>query len=118
MMTSGVIDDRFWTLADELVSTSEIVLDRTRGSDHPRYPETRLPLDYGYLAQTEAMDGSGIDVWIGSLPERRVTSVMVTLDLLKRDAEIKLLIGCTSSEAQEVLAHHNAGAQAGLLLWR
>jgi inorganic pyrophosphatase len=43
---------------------------------------------------------------------------MVTLDLLKRDAEIKLLIGCTSSEAQEVLAHHNAGAQAGLLLWR
>ena len=70
------------------------------------------------MAQTRASDGSGIDEWVGSLPECRVTGVIVTIDVLKRDAEVKLLISCTRSEAEQALACHNQGGQAGLLLWR
>lgn len=40
------------------------------------------------------------------------------LDLQKRDAEIKLLLGCTSQEARRALAIHNVGSQVGLLLER
>ena len=77
-----------------------------------------MPLDYGYLAHTRGGDGSGIDVWAGSLPERRVTGAIVTIDALKRDTEVKLLIGCTRDEAEQALAYHNQGRQAGVLLWR
>jgi inorganic pyrophosphatase len=109
--------ERFWQLADALVAASEII-DRPRGSTHPRYPEFFYPLDYGFVAQTRAIDGGGVDVWVGSLPERRVTGAIVTIDALKRDAEVKLLIGCTRDEAAQALTGQNHGRQAGVLLWR
>jgi inorganic pyrophosphatase len=101
-----------------LVAASEIVIDRPQGSAHPQYPDVRYPLNYGFLAQTRAGDGSGIDVWVGSLSERRVTGVIVTVDALKRDAEVKLLISCTREEAAQALTCHTQGRQAGMLLWR
>ena len=36
-----------------------------------------------------------------------MTAVICTVDLGKRDAEIKLLLGCTPSEAQVILQVHN-----------
>src|SRR5918998_4047001 len=90
---ADIDSEHFWQQADALVADSEIGIDRPRGSAHPRCPDVRYPLDYGFLGQTMASDGSGIDVWVGSLPERRVTGAIMTVDALKRDAEVKLLIG-------------------------
>ncbi len=108
----------FWFHLDNLVSTARLVIDRPAGSAHPRYPEFIYPFDYGYLEGTRAMEGGGIDVWVGCLLGRRVSAVIVTVDLAKRDSEIKLLLGCTLSEAQTILATHNSGSQAGLLIFR
>jgi len=52
-----------------------------------------------------------------------VTGVVCTVDSGKRDAEIKLLIGCTREEAAEILAFLNKGtmsARAGVAgrFWR
>lgn len=112
------MNEDFWCSLDELVSTSRLVIDRPRGSAHPRYPDITYPLDYGYLADTTAADGDGIDVWLGSLPERRVTGIICTVDLHKRDAEVKLLLGCTPDEAHTALGMHQSGGQAAALLWR
>jgi inorganic pyrophosphatase len=57
-------------------------------------------------------------VWVGSLPERELTAIVCTADLEKRDAEIKLLLGCTREEVAGILAFHNQGSQAGLLVVR
>ena len=115
---ADIDSEHFWQQADALVAASEIEIDRPQGSAHPHYLAVRYPLDYGSLGQTTASDGSGIDVWVGRLPECRVTGAIMTIDALKRDAEVKLLISCTREEAEKVLAHHNHGTQAGLLLWR
>src|SRR5579884_3172446 len=80
-------DERFWALADELVRSHAIVIDRPRGSQHPRMPEIVYPLDYGFLDGTVAVDGGGVDVWRGSLPELRVTAIIATVDVYKGDAE-------------------------------
>lgn len=101
-----------------LVQTCALVIDRPKGSAHPRYPDFRYPLDYGYLEGTASGDGMGIDVWVGSLPEKRVTALLCAVDLGKRDAEMKLLLGCTSEEARQVLAIHNKGTQSATLLER
>jgi inorganic pyrophosphatase len=108
----------FWQTLDTLVATCDLVIDRPAGSPHPRYPSFIYPLDYGYLAGTRTVDGGGLDVWRGSLPEQRVTAVLCTVDLTKRDAEIKLLLACTASETQRILAIHNSGGQAAILLMR
>ena len=104
-------DALFWAILDQLAA-GEIVVDRPRGSKHPRMTDMVYPLDYGYLAGTTAGDGDGIDVWLGSLPGRGVTGIACTADLHKRDAEIKLLLGCTVEEmdaVQRFLHFHGLG---------
>ena len=90
-------NEDFWNALDELVNTSEIVIDRPKGSAHPRFPSFIYRVDYGYLRDTTSMDGSGIDVWVGS-GKKTVDAVMCIVDLMKRDSEIKILIGCTEEE--------------------
>jgi inorganic pyrophosphatase len=111
-------DSDFWHRLDQLVAACTLILDRPQGASHPRYPSFIYPLDYGYLEGTRAADGDGLDVWVGSLPDRRVTAVVCTIDLKQRDAEVKILLGCTSQEARDILAIHNAGWQSAVLVER
>ena len=109
----------FWAALDKLAESSRIVIDRPKGSRHPRFTEYIYPLDYGYLEGTSSMDGGGIDVWRGSDPEQRLTALICTVDLMKRDSEIKLLIGCTEAELQAVINFHNDSEfMKGLLVRR
>jgi inorganic pyrophosphatase len=106
-------DTSFWKAMTELLRTHAIILDRPKGSSHPRYREVVYPLDYGYLENTISSDGGGIDVWIGSLNSvtdnqsaKTLTGILCTFDTLKRDAEIKLLIGCTEEDIQVIQEFH------------
>lgn len=99
-------DTQFWSALDTLVRQSEIVIDRPRGSAHPRYPDFIYPVDYGYLKSTASMDGGGIDVWLGT-GNGGVNAVICTVDLLKKDSEIKILIGCTREETAAIYEKHN-----------
>lgn len=107
---------KFWAAAEQLVATSEIVIDRPKGSKHPRHPEAIYPVAYGYLRGTTGGDGEGIDVWVGSLKPKSITGVVCTFDLRKRDAELKLLLGCTRREEQHVLSFLNMGDMAAILV--
>lgn len=92
----------FWEALDKLVSESKIVIDRPKGSRHPKYPDCIYPVDYGYLDGTSSMDGGGIDIWKGS-GGNYVDAIICTMDLLKRDSEIKILIGCNEEEKRLVM---------------
>jgi inorganic pyrophosphatase len=92
----------FWASVDELVAESRVVIDRPKDTAHPKYPQHIYPLDYGFLEGTRSADGGGIDVWIGTMPGRSVAGVICTVDLRKRDMEVKLLIGCSSTEISAV----------------
>jgi inorganic pyrophosphatase len=107
-----------WEALDQLISSARLVIDRPKGSVHPRYPSMVYPYDYGYLEGTSAADGAGIDVWVGSLTGRALTALVITVDLVKRDAEIKLLLGCTQPEQDAILALCNDGPMAGMLIRR
>ena len=67
----------FWRQLAQLVAESEIVIDRPQGSAHPRYPDFVCPLDYG----------GGLHSGFG-----------------KRDVEVKVLLGCTEAEIEQVRA--------------
>ena len=108
-------DDLFWQRLDQLVAQCKVVIDRPAGSVHPRYADFRYPHDYGYLEGTLAVDQGGIDVWRGSLREQTVTAVICTVDTVKKDAELKILLGCTEEEAREILGVHNGDQMSGIL---
>ena len=99
-------NSNFWQALDRLVAESAIVIDRPKGSAHPQFPDFIYRVDYGYLKGTSSMDGAGIDVWVGS-GEKTVDAVMCIVDLMKRDSEIKILIGCTEEEKAIIYETHN-----------
>jgi len=107
----------FWQALDVLVAEHELVIDRPAGSAHPRYPSFVYPLDYGFLKGTSSSDGGGIDVWRGS-SEAGVVAVAVTVDLGKRDSEIKILLGCTEEEIAIINDVHNGQYMKGILIRR
>ena len=113
------MNEAFWEMLDTLVREHEIIIDRPKGSRHPRYQNVVYRLDYGYLKGTSSMDGGGIDVWLGTLEEKRVEAMICTADRLKGDSEIKLLIGCTEEEMAIADEFHNESEyMKGLLIRR
>jgi inorganic pyrophosphatase len=99
-------DGRFWEALDALVSKCPPRIDRPKGSRHPRYPELIYPLDYGYLQGSTTVDGGGVDVWRGELAKAEIVGVVMTVDLLKRDAEIKVLIGTSETDIRAIMQFH------------
>jgi inorganic pyrophosphatase len=116
--TLKVFDRDFWLALDRLIADSELVIDRPKGSRHPRY-SYMYPVDYGYLKDTSSVDGGGIDVWRGSDDDQRLDAIICTVDLVKKDSEIKLLIGCTNEEKQIIYDFHSQGPyMKGILIPR
>ena len=113
------MNSEFWTALDNLVNQSEIVIYRPKGTAHPRYPDFIYKVDYGFLKNTTSMDGAGIDIWVGTDEKRNIDAIMCTVDLMKRDSEIKILIGCTEEEKETVYNTHNESEyMKGILLRR
>ena len=110
--------ERFWLQLEELVASSELVIDRPKAKPHPRYASVIYPLDYGFLKNTSGGDNSGIDVWIGSLHDTSLDAIVCTCDVEKRDAEIKLLLGCSSDDKETILEFLNKGSMAAVLIER
>lgn len=97
----------FWNALDEVAANSEIVIDRPKGTSHPKFTDMLYEVDYGYLKGTTSMDGGGIDVWKGTDAIQKIDAIICTIDLVKRDSEIKLLIGCTENEKERIYRFHN-----------
>jgi len=95
-------EDSFWKTVDSLVHESEIVIDRPKGSHHPRYPELDYLVDYGYLKNTTAMDGAAL-MSGAALSSGKIDAIVCTVDLRKKDSEIKILIGCSAAEKKLIL---------------
>jgi inorganic pyrophosphatase len=44
-----------------------------------------------------------VDIWVGSLDGIKVVGALCTVDLLKRDTELKILYDCTEVEIQAII---------------
>jgi inorganic pyrophosphatase len=93
----------FWEYLQQLADTSQIIIDRPKGSTHHRYPDSTYPVDYGFLDGTTSIDSGGVDIWVGSFGQKKVIGALCTVDLLKRDTELKIIFDCTEDEIQAIL---------------
>jgi inorganic pyrophosphatase len=111
-----LLKETFWIYLDRLLQSTEVVIDRPKGSTHPRYSSMVYPLDYGYLKGTSGGDGNELDVWRGTCPEANLDAIVCTVDLLKGDVEVKLLVGCTDEEKTEICDFHNGSEYMAVTL--
>lgn len=109
-------DAGFWSSVDELVRNHRIIIDRPSGSTHPDHPDMVYPADYGYLEGTHAMDGGGVDIWLGTEDRLLADAVLCVVDLMKIDAEIKILIGCSQKEKETICRFQNCSIHMKALL--
>ena len=110
--------DEFWEFLQKLVDTSEIVLDRPQGSIHPRFRHQPYPVNYGYLKGTTAIDAGGVDIWVGSEKEKKVGGALCTVDLFKKDTELKIIYDCTDAEVAAIMEFVNSGEMRAYFIKR
>ena len=97
----------FWQKLDTLYLSSKLVIDRPKYTCHYKYSNLNYPVDYGYLHDTTGSDQAPIDVFKGSVKSTLVQAVAISADILKKDCEVKLLVGCTKEEEYEILEFLN-----------
>lgn len=112
------MNHEFWDFIQQLVDGSHIVIDRPKGSTHPRYASKNYPVDYGYLQDTISIDLGGVDIWTGSLGQHVVTGVLLTVDLFKQDTELKIIYDCSEDEIESILNFINGDQMRGIYVKR
>jgi inorganic pyrophosphatase len=93
-----LIADAFrWTEWEATIREHGLTIDRPEGQPHPDYPHIIYPIDYGYINDTRAPDGGGIDVFVGT-SSNGLVGLMRTTDYRRGDEEVKLIYNCTPRE--------------------
>ena len=106
----------YFIALENIVHSNRVSIDRPKGSKHPRYPEYIYPLDYGYLEGTSSQDGGGIDVWLGSGDKKHLSGILVIIDPIKKDSEIKVLLGCNQEEMELANKSSNRGSMKAFIV--
>jgi inorganic pyrophosphatase len=97
----------YWKKLNTLVKTHRIIVDRQKGTRHPKYKDLIYTLDYGYLENTSSMDNNGIDIIIGSKQSNTIEGIICTIDQIKNDSEIKIIFNCTEDEIENAINFFN-----------
>ena len=95
----------FWQKLDTLYLSSSLVIDKPKGTVHKRFGNLIYPVNYGYFRDNS--DEEHIRVFRGSLNSSAVEALVVCVDILKKDIEVKLLVGCTEEEELDILEFLN-----------
>lgn len=85
--------DKSLKLDEWIGRTVEVVIDRPLGSVHPRDPDTRYEVNYGFVPQTRAPDGHELDVYVlgSEEPIDRCEATVIAIVRRRNDVEDKLV---------------------------
>ncbi len=92
----------FWQKVDTLLLSSNLEITKEKGDVHPRFKNLIYPTRYGHLTDSGSQDGDGVSVYIGS-DKQTVTALVVAADILQKTLDVKILLGCTEEETDQIL---------------
>ena len=96
-----------WQKVDTLYLSSGFTLTRKKGDVHPVFKNLIYPTDYGHAKDTQSVSGEGVSVYAGSLNRYSITALVVAADILSKELDVKILVGCTEEEVDDVLRFLN-----------
>ena len=97
----------FWQKVDTLFLASGFCQTRKKGDIHPVFKNLIYPTDYGYVPDTNSVSGDGVSVYAGSGDRSTITALVVAADILAKELDVKILIGCTEEQVEDVLRFLN-----------
>ena len=98
----------FWQKLDTLLLSSTIKINRPKGEHHPEYPALIFPVNYGVLKDTSGTGTQEIDIFVGSQKIEKVQAIAVSTDILRKNIEVKLVVGCSNEEVIDILEYLNS----------
>lgn len=97
----------FWQKVDTLYLSSGFRQTRKKGDVHPVFKNLIYPTDYGHVIDTKSISGEGVSVYAGSKSRSTITALVVAADILAKELDVKVLVGCTDEEVDEILRFLN-----------
>ena len=97
----------FWQKLDTLYLSSGYQITRKKGEVHPRFQNLIYPVDYGYINDTKSFGKDGVSVYAGSGNQYEISALVVAADILIKELDVKVLVGCTEEEVDQVLRFLN-----------
>ena len=91
----------FWQKVDTIFLSSNVNIIRYKGEVHPQFKNLIYPTEYGHLDETG--NGNPISVYMGTKNHSEITGLIVAADILQKTIDVKLLLGCTEEEVNDVL---------------
>lgn len=91
----------YWEILEGFIDSNKTTIEREKGSHHPIFKNMIFPVDYGYIHNTNSMDGNCIDIFIGK--EKKINGIACTIDRKKGDSEIKVIYGCKTGEIDMII---------------
>jgi inorganic pyrophosphatase len=115
---SCINNEKYFETLEQLIEQNGITLDRPKGTAHPRFPDLIYPIDYGYINGTTSQDSGGIDVIKGNNNNFKVAGIICSVDIVKKDSEIKVLFNCTEKNIKTAMMMFNNDYLRGILFRR
>ena len=97
----------FWQKIDTLYLSNEVKVLRQKGDVHPTFKNLIYPVNYGRLKDTASVNQDGVSVYLGTGNRNEITAVVVAADILSKEIDVKLLVGCSAEEEDKVLRFLN-----------
>lgn len=97
----------FWQKLDTLYLSSGYQITRKKGEAHPRFQNLIYPVDYGYINDTKSFGKDGVSLYAGSGNRYEISALVVAADILIKELDVKVLVGCTEEEVDQVLRFLN-----------
>lgn len=91
----------FWQKVDTLLFSSKIEITKNKNDVHNEFTNLKYPVAYGYL-KSEDTTVKPINLYLGE-HGHSVEAIIITVDILKKDMDIKLLFGCNKEEVLLIL---------------
>ncbi len=97
----------FWQKVDTLFLSGELKVTKRKGEVHPTFRNLIYPTDYGHLSDTLSSSQEGVSVYLGSQDRNQITALVVAADILTKELDVKMLVGCSAEEEVEILEFLN-----------
>ncbi len=93
----------FWMKIETLFLSGKLNLTKKKGEVHPVFKNLIYPTDYGHLGDTKSVSDEGVTVYAGSGDRNQITALAIAADILTKELDVKMLIGCTEEETDQIL---------------
>ncbi len=93
----------FWQKVETLFLSSGFEITRKKGDVHPVFKNLVYPTDYGHMKDTKSVSDEGVTVYAGSGNRSSISALVIAADILAKELDVKILVGCDEEEEKDVL---------------